>query len=199
MFVSLTRRSRRTRGALVRTMSYVGLCFGMLPLVACDEKPASSSGAAPVVVSPNVSWPSSNVIDRSALDAVDDAARVAIARSPVPVLLPRDHDRASATVTADAEYYAASIRRDDVTVAIQGTRLAHRYDSVDPHPGDRRLRGLTGFVTENEGIRSASWVERGVAYSVDVECANTEDARCTGDAYVTAIVEDLAYVGGSGR
>lgn len=51
----------------------------------------------------------------------------------------------------------------------------------------------------NEGIRSASFVENGAAYTVDVECASVADARCQSDAFVVELASRLVYVGGSGR
>jgi hypothetical protein len=38
--------------------------------------------------------------------------------------------------------------------------------------------------------------ENGVAYSVDVECAENTDVRCTSDAFVTELTNHLVYVGG---
>ena len=42
------------------------------------------------------------------------------------------------------------------------------------------LRGAKGFVTVNEGIRSASWMENGASYTIDVECRDpAHDPRRT--------------------
>lgn len=169
-------------------------------LGACDPRPTpTTSSDVPAVVTPNVSWPSKANLASATLAALDETSRRDVARSPVPVLVSRENDGARTTLVVDAEYYAVSERRDGVTIAVQGTKLAHRYDGTPTNPGDRGLRGTTGFVTENEGIRSASWIEGGVAYSVDVECADTSDLRCADDAFVTSVVEGLVYVGGSGR
>ena len=60
-------------------------------------------------------------------------------------------------------------------------------------------REARGFVTVNEGIRTASWMENGAAYSVDVECNDFRDARCQGEDFLLSIVAQLAFVGGSGQ
>ncbi len=58
---------------------------------------------------------------------------------------------------------------------------------------------MRGFVSINEGIRTASWIENGAAYSVDVECSDVRDARCQSEEFLLSIVAQLTYVGGSGR
>jgi hypothetical protein len=45
-------------------------------------------------------------------------------------------------------------------------------------------------------IWTASWVEDGVAYALDVECAAAgDDPRCASEAYLLTLVDDLAEVG----
>lgn len=169
---------------------------------ACNAPPAPTDSPAPQVagktVRPKILWPSGHV-DEAALAALGPD-RANVARSPVPVLAPKDARLEDPKVMIDAEYYAIAGKLSGATISIQGTRLAHKYDTIPPTPGDRPMRGGHGFVTVNEGIRSASFVENGAAYSVDVECADpTHDARCTGDAFVLGLVESLVYVGGSER
>lgn len=152
-----------------------------------------------MVVKPNVSWPATSTIDERALASLGDA-RSQLSRSPVPVLAPSPEGFRDGlerpTVIVEGEYYVITARSHGATISIQGTRAAHRYEGVDAHPGNTTLRKGTGFVTVNEGIRSASFIENGVAYSVDVECASNADARCTSDAFVTEITNQLVYVGG---
>jgi hypothetical protein len=147
-------------------------------------------------VKPLVSWPSSSTIDERALASLGDA-RSELARSPVPVLAPSSElTLERPTVIVEGEYYVITARHRGATISIQGTRSAHRYEGVDAHPGNEALRKGAGFVTVNEGIRSASFIENGVAYSVDVECAENTDVRCTSDAFVTELTNHLVYVGG---
>jgi hypothetical protein len=171
----------------------------------CNASP--SRGDAEVartnaVVKPTIAWPAPSAIDARALAALGDATEIGplVARSPVPVLAPSASlALAQPVVIVEAEYYAISGHAGGATIAIQGTRPAHRYDGMEPNPGNRPLRSGRGFVTVNENIRSASFVENGAGYSVDVECDDAKDARCTSDAFVVSIVESLVYVGGAGR
>jgi hypothetical protein len=175
--------------------------------LACNASPPSepapsvATPSAGTTVRPKVSWP--DRADRAALSSLGaDASNVP--RSPVPVLAPSparvrlDGPR----VMVDAEYYAIHATlagAPEITIAIQGTRLAHRYEAIAPIEGKQTVRGLHGFVTVNEGIRSASWTENGVSYTLDVECHDPfGDARCTGDAFVLELADSLVYVGGAG-
>ena len=170
-------------------------------VAACN---GSSSEPAPLpktnVVTQAVAWPAESSVDTRAFETLGDA-RSQVTRSPVPVLVPPSDLRRDRTPTliVEASFYAVTLHSGGATINVQGTRVAHVYEGIDPHPGNRELRAGRGFVTENEGIRAASFVENGVAYSVDVECEDRHDDRCTSDAFVTDIVNRLAYVGGSGR
>jgi hypothetical protein len=173
-----------------------------------DRAPAVSTSS--VTVRPAVAWPALTTIDDGALVSLsksggrnDREIRALIARSPVPVLAPRELQLASPTLVVEGEYFALTGRVDGATISLQGTRAAHRYEGIEPVTGNRELIRASGtargFVTTNEGIRTASWIENGAAYSVDVECSDTADARCHGDDFLLSIVAQLSYVGGSGR
>lgn len=138
-------------------------------------------------------------------DAVDEKtiaalglSRDRIASSPVPVLAPRLAVTSPVLLVED-EWYVINAKANGATVHVQGTRAAHRYDSIAPIAGNRALRAGKGFVTVNENVHSASFIEGGVAYSVDVECSESTDTRCQGDDFIVSVVNDLAYVGGAGR
>lgn len=182
------------------------VCLSLL-LVGCNASPPSEAPVAVGVqqssseaktVTPKITW-SANV-DARALGSLGDAdARARVTRSPVPVLAPTNVTLERPTFIVEAEYYALTGRVQGATIAIQGTRAQKRYDSIAPVQGDRTLRGQHGFVSTNEGIRTSSWMENGAAYSVDIECADTNDTRCTGEAFLLAIVESLANAGGAGK
>lgn len=176
----------------------VSLAFVGFALVGCRESSSSGVHAStttdgivkPAIQTPKVA-PDEGVLASLGVD------RERIARSPVPVLAARGLE--SPVVMIESEYYAISAHAGTASIAIQGTRTAHRYEGVAPVEGNRALRGGRGFVTLNEGIRSASFMENGVAYSVDVECATAGDPKCTSDAFVVNLVDSLVYVGGGAR
>lgn len=143
-------------------------------------------------------WPSSNEIDAELWARLPDAARTAALESPVPVLVPREGSLvAEAAIFSQATGYALSARHDTRTVAIQASKSATLLPHVGHVPGTTRLRGTPGWVSSNDGIRTASWIEHGTAYSLDLECAAPDGPECS-EATLRGLVEDLAYVGGLG-
>jgi hypothetical protein len=179
--------------------------------VGCNDNTATVGGdRAPTVttstVRPAVAWPAASSVDERALSSLardgskgEREVRALIARSPVPVLAPKDLVLASPTLVVEGEYFALTGRVDGTTIALQGTRAAHRYEGVEPAAGNRTVRATKGFVSINEGIRTVSWIENGAAYSVDLECADPRDGRCQSDDFLLSVVTQLTYVGGSGR
>jgi len=199
-------------GALVLALPFAAASAGCngSPPASRDGEHAPAVSTSSITVRPAVAWPALTTIDDGALLSLsksggrnDREIRALIARSPVPVLAPRDLQLASPTLVVEGEYFALTGRVDGATISLQGTRAAHRYEGIDPATGNRELIRASGtargFVTTNEGIRTASWIENGAAYSVDVECSETADARCHGDDFLLSIIAQLSYVGGSGR
>lgn len=140
-------------------------------------------------------WPSDR--DEFARSRLSDAARAEVDRAPVPVLVVNDPKQlASTVVTTGPHWYATSVRDGGLTVALHGTRLAHVHADIPPAQGRSAVRGQPAFVTENEGIVSASWVENGMAYALDVECFDRADARCHGESFVLGLAARLVFVGG---
>lgn len=208
------------RAALQLAIALASAAIGALGLSACNggaSAPRPNSDAPPVStgasVRPAVAWPAQNAVDSGAFVLLskttgmpDAELRSMIARSAVPVLVPAGVGLAAATLMVEGEYFALAGHVDDrggrATISVQGTRTAHRYEGIEPRAGNRPLRAsgaILGFVSINENIRTASWIEHGAAYNVDVECSDVRDGRCQSDDFLLSIVADLAYVGGSGR
>lgn len=210
----------RTPVVSLVSLTVVG-ALGALVLLGCNgntsatrtDEHAPAVSTTSVVVRPMVAWPAAATVDDGALlslsrsgDKTDREIRALVARSPVPVLAPKDVRLETPTLMVEGEYFALTGRVERATsratVSIQGTRAAHRYETVDPQAGTRDLaRGanIRGFVTINEGIRTASWIENGTAYSVDVECSEHTDLRCQNEDFLLSVVAQLTFVGGSGR
>lgn len=198
--------------------SVTGLCLAAaLAASACNGNTSASrtEDHAPAVatrsvsVRPTVAWPAASSVDEGALRALssdgtrtEDELRALVARSPVPVLVPKALRLTTPTLIVEGEFFALTGRADGATLSLQGTRAAHRYEGIGPVAGNRDVRGelhLRGFVSVNEGIRTASWMENGVAYSLDVECSDARDARCQSDDFLLSVLAELTFVGGSGR
>jgi hypothetical protein len=169
-----------------------------------DSDPAPAEARTPVVsggerVHLEIAWPDPTRHDPGALAALPEASQNAVARSPIPVLVPGRTDLlAVGTVIAREHFYAFSARTGDVSVAIQATRITHRYPSIPAAEGPATIRGSRAFVTQNEGVHHATWRENGVSYALDVECSRPFEGACADDAFLLDLAEHLAYVGGAG-
>ena len=142
-------------------------------------------------------WSRRGPVEVTVRDQLSPAARRVIARAPVPTLAPREGALLqTAIATTDEHFVALSSSVGGVTVSVHSTRLSYHYPDIAPAEGTRALRAGRGFVTREEEIWTASFVEDGVAYSVDLECASATDARCADDRYLLRLVDGLAYVGG---
>ncbi len=197
-------RTTAEKTLCVKLGSFTLACALSLSAMACESATPERAVAASAdtnVVTPKITWPAATKVDARAAAALGDAKRAneLLGRSPVPVLAPTNVTFERPTFVVGSEYYALTGRVAGTTISIQGTRAAHRYDDVAPVRGDRAIRETQGFVSTNEGIRTASWIENGVAYSVDVECADPTDARCTNEAFALDVIEHLAFAGGGSR
>ena len=146
----------------------------------------------------DVAWPALSEEGKAAFAALPALAQERVAASQVPVLLPPDKEwLATAGVATKPTWTTASMHADGLTVVVTASRAARVVPGVKPHEGNVKVRGDNlGFVTQNEGIRAASWHEGNVAYSVEVECAQAGDARCANGDFVLGVAQGLVFVGG---
>jgi len=143
-------------------------------------------------------WPAAASIDRATRERLPADARAAVERSPVPVLVPAEPGWLSSTrVSPGAWGYALAASDGEVSLALHASRIATILPGVGVVKGKHRVRGVDGFLSVNEGIRTASWIEHGVAYSLDLECRDPDGPACS-EAALRAAVEGLVYVGGIG-
>lgn len=173
-------------------------------------------GAGADIVEAPVVWPSADTIDPATLGRLPRRATESIATSTLPVLVPRaapahleppmvDALLSSAVVIAKPHWYSVALHRradvpapDAITVTLGAIRLARRHPHIEPTTLPRTLRGTPALVTQNEGIWSATWFENGISYTAEIECGDPGSAACADDRLITALVEDLVYVGGQG-
>jgi hypothetical protein len=173
------------------------------PTAPPSETPPDPAAAQPLVaeVTPvinAVTWPPAASVDRSALAALPKTAAHAARASRVPVLVPSRRELLAAPVLVARDHWTTFwAKTDAITVSLTMTRLARKYPSIPPFRGAHAVRGAPAFVTANEGIWSASWIENGVSYALDVECASPEAPACASDALVVELASELVYVGGA--
>lgn len=164
----------------------------------------------------SVRWPAAEVRDLAAYEAFDAGSRAAIDAAPVPVLVPGPEltldqrqvmqgpewyafwGRHEGVWTPRGPYKEGSTGDVTVTITVQASRMARVYPGVRPQPGPATLRGEPAFVTRNEGIWTASWLEHGVAYDLGIECAPVDAPPCDDQAELEALAEGLRYAGGRG-
>ena len=171
-------------------MRTVAVLLLVIPL-GCD----ASRERAPVSSTPTAL--TTLTVDAAALAALDNDSRAAVARSPVPVLIPKRPELLKVgKVMAEENWYAFHASHDGLTVAVGASKIEHHHDDIAPTKGKRTVRGVPGFIVQNEGIWSLSWREGGISYSLDLECAEPSEARCSNDETLLSIARDLVYVGG---
>jgi hypothetical protein len=132
--------------------------------------------------------------EQAIADRLPPAMRARAAAAHVPVLLPRAIGLERAHLVAERGFTALSVPLDGVTVSVHSVRVAHDVPAAAAAGAGapRAMRGTVGYTTVNEHIRTATWIEGGVAHALDLECAVPTDARCADEALLLSLVESLA-------
>lgn len=140
-------------------------------------------------------------VDVNARAALPPRAQEALARASLPVLAPPHKELlASSSLVAKNHWFALSAHGDGFSIALHGSKAAKVIPHIPPAEGDTEVRpGAKGFVTQNEGVWTARWIEGGVAYSLDLECQSPAHARCADEREVLALARALVHVGGGAQ
>ena len=127
------------------------------------------------------------------LNTLPRAAQEQISKSPVPVLvLPNVGEFTAKRIMVENVYYAAFFSDGKQTISIEGSRLAYRYSGqhlLSDKAEKDSIRSIQGFITDSEGIWTASWKEFGAAYFISLECAEEKDDRCRSGDYVLRLAK----------
>jgi hypothetical protein len=204
--------SNRSRPAAVPWWASLLLVAALLAgISSCADRPSPAKGSGPssttaeavapheLVVQP-VAWPPGSSVDQAVRATLPPAARAAVERATVPVLVVnRPEALQHITIIAKPLWVASSTGLDGVSISLSATRAAHRYRHIPPAQGRASVRGQPAFVTQNTRIWSAAWLENGAAYCLDVECASHLDPRCDDDQFLLELGAQLSYVGGAGQ
>lgn len=178
----------------------------VLSTLGCSEKhDPSARTTAPLVKEATVTWPAAAAVDEAALRRFSAEGRARIGKTPLPVLAPAEPLDDLVFVGEDA-FYSVNGHRDAtlpsgetsrLTITVHAARRLYAHDEIPADVPTVPLRKTRGLSTVNEDIVTVTWIEGGVAYSVDAECSNVADARCQGDGYVRALADALVFVGGA--
>lgn len=117
-----------------------------------------------------------------------------LARAPIPVLAPADPST-EVTATVGPHWYALTVHGDGYLLHTHGSGEARVHPHVRTTDPTHPMRTAGGFLTRNEEIWSASWIEHGIAYSFEIECDRREVAWCDNEREVLRRVEALVYIG----
>jgi hypothetical protein len=171
-----------------RTSSFF---IALVLLGACTEAPRGAHQALGETEQVPVATPR--------VDALAPEARAAIDQSRLPILLPSDPAFLRAAIITHGPHFSAlSSSHDSITLSVAATdaRFENAEEMAPMQPVDQ-VRGQPATFAVNDMIRTVSWDEAGLAWAVDVECADPErDARCASDDYLRSIVEGLELAGG---
>jgi hypothetical protein len=144
-------------------------------------------------------------VDTALLASLPAQAQATIAVSKLPVLVaavPLD----GFTVLTDTHYVATAGHRmrtlqdgqvSDATVSLHSTNVVHDIEGLAAAKPTHTVHGLGAQFTINEGVATVTWEEFGMAFALDVECSQHEDARCHDAAFVVAEADALRLVGGA--
>lgn len=173
-------------------------CIAALAL-GCTDVSGAPSGLGEDPTRGGDPGPAQVVAESPRIALLPPASQEAVRRARLPLLLPEDRALlGNAIVTSGPRFSALSAQGDGWSLSISGTD--HRHELAEelppPEPADR-VRGVPAIFTENDGIRTVTWDEAGLAWAVDVECYDVEnDARCANDDFLRSLTESLELVGG---
>jgi hypothetical protein len=147
-----------------------------------------------------VQWPAADAKVAAAYEALDEASRAAVDQAPVPVLVPATGVELDKRRVMHGPNWAAFWgHREGVTITLHASGMARVFPGITPKAGPHTLRGREAFITRNEGIWAASWIEHGVAYDLQLECAPPDAPPCADPTTLEELAEGLVYVGGRGK
>lgn len=152
-----------------------------------------------------IEWPADDQRDDDALQTLDEASQKAIETSPVPVLIPGASFELSERRLMHGPHWAAfSGKGEGFTVSVHGSGKARVVAGARPKSetekiGPDTLRKTEALISRNEKIWSATWIENGVAYALELECTPVDGPPCDSAAGIEKWAEGLVYVGGRGK
>lgn len=146
-----------------------------------------------------IEWPRVENVDHDIRSAFTNQELAVVDGAPVPALAPANSAWLDeVTVTSGEHFFALSAKLRGQTLYIQGSDQARVYPSIRGGTPTEPLRSTLGYVSQNEGIWTADFLENGAAYTVELECADVEMVECQSDVAIRDIADALVLVGGAG-
>lgn len=146
-----------------------------------------------------IDWPRVENVDHDIRSAFTNEELATVDGAPVPALVPANSAWLDeVTVTSGEHFFALSAKLRGQTLYIQGSDQARVYPSIRGGTPTEPLRSTLGYVSQNEGIWTADFIENGAAYTVELECADVAMVACQSDVTLRDITDGLVLVGGAG-
>lgn len=135
----------------------------------------------------------------SAIAQLPAAQQAAVKQAKVTVLVPPvAQPMAESNVAVQDTHYSLTQPATGLTMSLTGSVATVRRPesgAIGPPPAAAgTVRGVPVYVSENEGIKTATWIENGTAYALDLECASADDKRCVSSDYILDLVRSLVNV-----
>lgn len=130
---------------------------------------------------------------RSAGGAVQGAAPAGRLTVLIPPELARAESLQGDGVVLQESYYSVTQDADNLTLSVTGSLVDRNESGTTLAQGTpaATLRGVPVYVTENEGIKTATWIENGTSFALDLECTSQSDERCRSSEYILEQVRSL--------
>ena len=172
------RRRGRTAASKESVVKFLVACLPLL-LAACSrpaEKPPTGTDSQPAAPASAGSQPS-------------DGGLLVL----LPEELARQESSSIPNMVVEQNHYALARKDDDLSWSLTGSVVNRAESSIaaTPPKPTATLRGVSVYVSENEGIKTATWIEKGTAFALDLECASAVDPRCTSSTYILDRVRQL--------
>ena len=138
---------------------------------------------------------------RGAIDTsvMTEEARQAIAKSAVPVLLPRKEELLkTAIVLVGDGWYTATMNNEQYSVFVRGTQVERPMAWTGREKKALRAKRPDGLrISRVDGIVSAHFTAAGSAYNIEVECKQgSKDPLCADDGEVGKLYQAFGLAGG---
>lgn len=144
-----------------------------------------------------VEWPEAASADLGVRARLSRATLDKLSSSPAPVLVPERGGWAQlGMLHIGPSWTVFEAHEDDVHLNLSASTLSRRYPNMRGVELTDTVRGQPAIVTQNERIWSASWIEHGVAYALELECGAGKTV-CDDDRELRELAESLVFVGPS--
>jgi hypothetical protein len=145
-----------------------------------------------------ITWPAEAERDVLAESRYAADVHATLARPRIPVIAPAE-PTTNVVATSGDTWYALSVHGKGYVLHTTGSSQARVHPHIRTTEPTHPMRKDGGFLTRNEDIWAASWIENGAAYSFEIECDRRVVQWCDDEAVVLQHVESLVHMKAGAR